>query len=132
MNDIDPEKMAEYRRTAQKRRAAERAALLAWREEALQLADRATAVLREQFGATEVFLFGSLAHEIDPDSPNSHLPIHTRSDLDLAAWGIPEKAYLRAVSRLLDLSDHISIDLVRLEEATPAMQQRIQQQGKRL
>lgn len=126
MTTISPEKMAEYRQAAKRRALAERKALLAWREQALALAQEATAVLREQFGATEVILFGSLAR---PIRDGHALPIHAHSDIDLAARGITENAYLRAVSRLLDLSDTTSIDLVRLEEAPPTLQQRIQQQG---
>ena len=121
---ITPAQMAVYRRTAAERQAAERRALLEWRERALALAHEAAAVLRQQFGAEQVFLFGSLTCEV-----GEVMPVHAHSDVDLAAWGIAENEYLRAVACLLDLGGEIDIDLVRLEEATPQMQETIAGQG---
>lgn len=121
---IPPHKMAEYRHTAQQRQAAERRALLEWRKRALDVADEAAAVLRQQFGADQVILFGSLAREVVET-----MPIHAHSDVDLAAWGIAEKEYLRAVACLLDLGGEIDIDLVRMEEATPRVREAVVDQG---
>ncbi len=60
-------------------------------------------VLREQFGATRVVVFGSLA---DKDR-------YTRwSDIDLAAWGIPPERFYEAIDTLNDLSKDIKVDLV--------------------
>lgn len=67
-----------------------------------------------------MILFGSLARDVQ---------LHAHSDVDLAAWGIAEADYLRAVSALLDLSGPITIDLVRMEETTPAVRQAIETDG---
>ena len=104
---VSPEKMAEYRRTAQKRQATavakldERFAL--GQTIARELAD----LLRADFGAEQVFLFGSLT---DRDL------FHTRSDIDLAAWGIAEGRYLAAVAAVTGHQTAFSVDLVRLVE----------------
>ncbi len=81
-------------------------------------------MLRQQFGAEQIRLFGSLAREV-----GETMPIHAHSDVDLAAWGIAEKEYLRAVACLLDLGGEIAIDLVRMEEATPRVQETVASQG---
>ena len=108
-------------REAARRRAARRArAREARREEALVLARRAAAVLRAEFGAKRVVLFGSA---LNPRW------FHERSDVDLAAWGIPWDCYLRAVARCLDLDPAICVDLVRAEEASPGLLQRIEDEG---
>lgn len=73
------------------------------RAEALSEARRVAAMLRERFGATEVFAFGSI---VDTG------PFDDRSDIDLAASGIAVAEYFRAwadaaalASRELDLID---------------------------
>lgn len=104
---IEPEKMARYRATARQRAAREQAALAQRYAHAWETARSAAALLKEQFGASQVLVFGSLVH------PQR---FHTRSDIDLAAWGIDERLYLRAVSALLDLDPEFSFDLVRMEE----------------
>ena len=123
---IEPAKMTLYRETARRREAQRRRDLLAWRERARRLADEAAALLRHRFDVHEVILFGSVAREVDDQSP---LPVHAYSDLDLAVWGLAEKEYLRAVSCLLDLGGPIDIDLARLEEASPRLRQIVETEG---
>ena len=60
---------------------------------ALASAHQAAAVLKEH-GATKVVLFGSLARKTD---------FERRSDIDLAAWGIPSKLFFVAGARVMDL-----------------------------
>jgi uncharacterized protein len=117
---MDPAKMAEYRQTARRREAERRQELIARRRQSLALAREAAALLRRDFGASKVVLFGSLARNAS---------LHARSDVDLAAWGLAEKDYLRAVGSLLDLGGAITIDLVRIEESTLAMRQTIEAEG---
>ncbi len=117
---IPPEKMAQYRETARRRREQRRQEMERRRQRALALAHRAADLLRAQFGATRVVLFGSLAHGA---------PFHEHSDVDLAAWGIDARDYLRAVARLLDLDPDIPIDLVRAEEARPSILETIEEEG---
>ena len=58
-------------------------------ERAWSVARAAATVLRQQFSATRVVAFGSLARR-DWFTP--------WSDIDLAAWGIPPGAFYRAVT----------------------------------
>lgn len=116
--------MVQYRLTARQRLAEERRRLLERREQSLALARQAAVLLRQQFGVSRVVLFGSLARPAA-----GHMPIHGRSDIDLAVWGLAEADYLRAVSRLLDLGGPIDIDLVRIEEAAPRLRQVIEAEG---
>ncbi len=77
MTGVTPEQMAIYREGARRRRLREQQKLARRRERALALARRAAALLREDFGAERVMLFGSLAREGVFD---------TRSDVDLAVY----------------------------------------------
>lgn len=56
---IPPEKMAVYRATAQRREQERRALVEARRERALALAQTASQLLKQEFGAARVVLFGS-------------------------------------------------------------------------
>ena len=105
---ISPEKMAVYRATARKKAAHRKAALDVRHNHAWETAHIAARMLREDFDAQKVVVFGSLLNR---------RRFHERSDIDLAAWGIPERRYLRAVCQLLDLDPEFSFDLVRMEEA---------------
>jgi len=67
-------------------------------------------MLRDQFGAVRVAVFGSL---LRPDM------FHERSDMDLAVWGTDERPYFRAVGRLQALDATIAVDLVAVESAPP-------------
>ncbi len=89
-------------------------------DRAWSLARRAAVVLREQFGARQVALFGSLAR--------GDL-FHYRSDVDLATWGLDEAVYYRAVSQLLSLDPAIEVDLVIAETAPAALRAVIHAEG---
>ncbi len=115
--------MAEYRATARRRDQARRAARAARRTRALELAQAAAALLREQFGATRVVLFGSATRE---DA------FWERSDIDLAAWGIPREDYFTAVARLQELSGEFSVDLVEGDHCRPAIAEAIAAEGRAL
>jgi uncharacterized protein len=71
--------------------------------------------------ATEVWLFGSLAHG----------RIHERSDVDLAAGGIPDERYFEALARVSAIVGE-PVDLVPLESASPSLRHRILTRGIRL
>jgi predicted nucleotidyltransferase len=118
--NISPEKMAEYRAGARKREAESQAALDERFELAWQLARQGADILRRQFGATKVVVFGSLVNR---------QRFFERSDIDLAVWGIPEHLYLHALGRLLDLTTDFSVDLVRVEEAREHMSRSIETEG---
>jgi predicted nucleotidyltransferase len=81
----------------------------------------AVRVLRENYGASRIWLFGSVATgEVDE-----------RSDLDLAVEGISSQSYFNALSELLRNLGH-AIDLVRVEEAPPMLLERIRLEGREL
>ncbi len=105
---IGPEEMARYRAGALARERARQQAADERRAAAWLLARRAAQLLREQFGAQRVVVFGSLAHGAW---------FHERSDIDLAAAGIPAEAFWRAGAALDHLDTAFSFDLVALESA---------------
>ncbi len=117
---ITPEQMAGYREGYRRRREQRQQALAARRAQAWQVARAAAALLKEQFGAAQVAVFGSL---LRPEK------FYERSDVDLAVWGLDEREYFKAVSRLLDLDPEISVDLVEIEFATPHLRAAIEQEG---
>jgi len=80
----------------------------------------AAQLLREEFGATRVIAFGSLAHGawFEP-----------RSDIDLAVEGVPVEAFWRAWCALDRLGSTVEIDLVAIESAPERLRDEIAQQG---
>lgn len=103
---ITPQDMVRYQATARRRAAKRRQAIEARRQAAWEIAKRAAALLKSDYGVSRVVLFGSLSRDE---------PFSFHSDIDLAVWGLDERVYYRAVSRLLDLDPSVSIDLLRAE-----------------
>jgi len=118
--EITPEQMAVYQATARRRRRQKAQALAARHQRAWQVARAGAQLLKEQFGAKRVVIFGSV---LFPEK------FHVRSDVDLAVWGLPERLYYRAVSRLLSLDPGISVDLVEAELALPELLATIEREG---
>lgn len=118
--DVTPEQMAVYRATARRRIRRRQQEIARRRERAWAVARSAARLLKEEYGARRVMLFGSLAR---------NEPLHPRSDVDLVAWGLDEKLYYRAVSRLLDLDATIKVDLIMAEEAPPALLEAVEREG---
>lgn len=119
MTHLTPEKLAVYQASARARQLQKRHQLVLRQQQGLQMAHQAARLLKEQFGAARVVLFGSL---LDCDR------MHSRSDVDLAVWGLHEQDYLQAVAQLLDLSD-FSVDLIEAEHAPPKLLKAIQASG---
>jgi uncharacterized protein len=117
---ISPEKMAQYRQTARRRQAAETARLDERFQQGHAVARQLADLLRHDFGAERVVLFGSL---VDREL------FHARSDIDLAAWGIPERCYLAAVGAVTSFTTAFSVDLARMEEASERLTQVVEQEG---
>jgi uncharacterized protein len=117
---ITSEKMAQYRQTARRRREAEKARL----DERFQLgqaiAHQLADLLRRDFGAKRVVLFGSLT--------DRNL-FHQRSDIDLAAWGIPEQHCLKAVAAVTGFTTAFQVDLARMEEASERLSVAVSEEG---
>jgi uncharacterized protein len=90
------------------------------RQKAWQLARQAAQLLREEFGASRVVVFGSLTREHS----------FTRwSDIDIAAWGIAAPDSFRAVGALMDLDEEIAVNLVDIATARPPLLATIEQDG---
>lgn len=117
---VTEDDMAIYRATARRRWAQEQQEMSQRRERAWALARQASSLLREQFNASRVMVFGSLVR--------SGL-FHLRSDVDLAVWGLDERVYYRAVSQLLSLDPSIEVDLVIAEEAPATLRAVIEEEG---
>jgi predicted nucleotidyltransferase len=117
---LSAEQIMAYRAGAQQRARQRDQALAARLARAWRIARQCAQLLSEHFGATQVVAFGSLVR------PGK---FHAHSDIDLAVWGLNERLYYRAVSRLLDIDPTFSIDLVEVEFAAPCLRQTIEQEG---
>jgi uncharacterized protein len=117
---IPPEKMRQYRETAQRRQAAAVARLDERFQLGRQIAQELADLLRAEFGAERVVLFGSLT---------DRALFHERSDIDLAAWGIPERRYLTAVAAVTAFHTAFLVDLARMEEATERLKTVVAAEG---
>jgi predicted nucleotidyltransferase len=89
-------------------------------ERAWRVARAAAKVLREQYGATRVVAFGSLAYR---DA------FTLWSDIDLAAWGISPGIFYRAVAVVTGLSPEFKVDLVAPEDCQSTLRHVIEQEG---
>ena len=104
-----------HRRVVQRRLQLERNKQLAW-----SAARRAAQLLRDQFGATRVVVFGSLVYE---DC------FTIWSDVDIAAWGIAPEQTFRAIGEVHDLTNEIECNLIDVASCRSAILQTIEQKG---
>jgi len=123
--DLSPEELKKYhpREAVRRRRAKTRTEVTKRRRRACAVALKAAKLLKTQFGATEVILFGSLARR-------GSFTLY--SDIDLAERGIPSEYYLSAMEAVLYLDAEFKIDLVEIETCSPAMRENIEKDGKPL
>jgi predicted nucleotidyltransferase len=77
-------------------------------------------MLREQYGARKVVIFGSLA---------TRQWFTPWSDIDLAAWSIPADRFYSAVAAVISLSPAFKVDLVDPAECLPHLRQAIDREG---
>ncbi|HAC65288.1 MAG TPA: DNA polymerase subunit beta [Cyanothece sp. UBA12306] len=85
--------------------------------EALKIAQKCINILKDDFGATEVILFGSLRGDS---------PWHEKSDLDLAVKGLSEEQLWQAYGTIEKIVPHwLKFDLVSLEEVPDYIRDRI-------
>lgn len=115
---LSPEELKEYRirldEHFQNRKVDEALLQRAW-----YTAHRIAAMLYDDFGATQVAVFGSLAQRNW---------FSKWSDIDIAVWGIPSEKYFRASSRASDISGLFKVDLVDYENCKGVFRERIQKQ----
>ena len=116
--DLSPEELEKYSKRLgqhlQNRKVDEALLQRAW-----QTAHKIAAMLYEDFGATQVAVFGSLAGEKS---------FAKWSDIDIAVWGIPSEMYFRASSKASDISGLFKVDLVEYEKCKGIFRERIQKQ----
>ena len=116
--DLSPEALAEYSRRLdqqfQNRQVDEAVLHRAW-----HTVHRIASMLYEDFEATQVAVFGSLA---EPEVFSKW------SDIDIAVWGIPNDKYFRASSIASDISGLFKVDLVDFESCKGLFRERIQSQ----
>jgi predicted nucleotidyltransferase len=110
------EQLKTYIISAKKREQTRLAKLEERRQRGLMLAKEAARLLKTQFGATKVILFGSLLTN----------KFHENSDIDLAVSGLTENRYFQAVGCLLGLGE-FKFDLVEIAQARPEIRQAIAQ-----
>jgi len=103
--------------------SAEHTTLSKRRRRAIVTARKAAELLRTEFGAKKVFVFGSLARRGGFTS---------WSDIDIAAKGIPPKRFYEAVGVIAGLSAEFKIDLIDIESSSDSMRRTIEAEGKSL
>ncbi|MDE0085779.1 MAG: hypothetical protein OXU23_08730 [Candidatus Poribacteria bacterium] len=118
MKDLSPEELKEYRlrldEQFQNRKVDEALLQRAW-----HTAHRIAAMLYDDFGATQVAVFGSLAGQ----------DLFSKwSDIDIAVWGISNDKFLRASSIISDISGLFKVDVVDFESCKGLLRERIQSQ----
>ena len=116
--DLSPEELKGYRlrldEQFQNRKVDEALLQRAW-----HTAHRIAAMLYEDFRATQVAVFGSLAGKNW---------FSKRSDIDIAVWGVSDDEYFLAVSKAMDISGLFKVDLVDFESTKGLFRERIQSQ----
>ena len=115
-----PEQIEVYAATLRARTAETARRRRERREKAWTTARQAAEILRAQFGAIRVWVFGSLAE-------GDHFTEH--SDIDMAATGLTPALHLEALGRLLRLSPDFEFDLVDLESCPDGLRRAVQQFG---
>jgi len=89
-------------------------------ERARQVARDTSQLLRKQFSASRVLIFGSLLHR------SWFTPW---SDIDLAVWGIPKERFFAAVSAVINISEEFKIDIVDPETCRTSLLNTIEEKG---
>jgi predicted nucleotidyltransferase len=89
---------------------------------ALENAGRAAQILISEYGAKEVYLFGSLIHEENFSS---------RSDIDLAVTGLEPSYFYDAIGHILQEIE-FDLNLISLETCKPSLRDRVLKEGRLL
>jgi len=117
---LSEQEMAIYRAAAERQHAQEAKELVLRRERAWERARQAATLLKQNFGAERVAVFGSL---LRPDCFNRW------SDVDIAAWGINLRDTFRAIGAVMDLGEDIEINLVDMNTCRDTLRHTIEVEG---
>jgi predicted nucleotidyltransferase len=122
ISQITPDERSTYHLRAmveQRKAAAAGEASVRWGE-AGRVARQAAMVLKQQFTARRVVLFGSVTR-VERFTP--------WSDIDLAVWGVPPERFYAAVAAVTSLSAEIGVDLVDSERCGATLLAAIERDG---
>lgn len=89
-------------------------------QKAWELAKEAASILKENFNAKKVVVFGSLTRRSW---------FNQWSDIDLAVWGIPDHRFYAAVGLVTGLSKEFKIDLVDAKSCSNSLRRAIKNEG---
>ncbi len=117
---LTPQEIASYRSAAQREWQKNEVKRKQREKYAWKLAELAAVLLKKQFKATKVMLFGSLVR-------NDCFTLW--SDIDIAAWGISPDKTLQAMEAVRDLDEMIEVNLVDVETSTPSLRANIEREG---
>lgn len=118
--DLTPEQIANYRFHALRRRQQQQPEIEERREKAWRAARDAARLLKEEFNAARVVVFGSLARGSG---------FNPWSDVDIAAWGLAEEDTFRAIGAIMDMETDVPVNLVDVETARPSLLSAIEREG---
>jgi len=121
--ELSPDSLKKYRplEAMRRRKIAMSADLSKRRRRATFTARKAAELLRREFGANKVIVFGSLAR---------HGSFTLWSDIDIAARGISPARFFEAVGAITGMSSEFKIDLLDLESCPSTMRESIEKDGK--
>lgn len=120
--DMSPESL-ERSRSRRQRRSTAKGLDEPLLQRAWHTAHRVAVMLYEDFGATQVAVFGSLAEKER---------FSKWSDIDIAVWGIPAEKYLRAMTEAENISRLFKVDLLDFESCSGRFRERITSQAIRI
>ena len=112
--------LTEYRATALRRMEYEQQELARREKSAWEVAGRAAALLKEQFGARRVVVYGSLVHKGC---------FTLWSDIDIAVWGISPSDTFRAMSAVMGIGKQIEVNMVDVNACRPSLLLVIERDG---
>ena len=117
MSKITPEQLVSCRKHLERRWKSRKVdeSLLA---RAWQVVSEIATLLYDEFGATQVAVFGSLTEPIS---------FTKSSDIDIAVWGLSDKTHSKAHDKVLDMRTGFKIDLINFDMIKGFFRERVQQ-----
>ncbi len=119
LNQITPEELASCRKQLERRWNSRKVDEILL-ERAWQVAYEVATLLYDEFGATQVVVFGSLAEPIS---------FTKSSDIDIAVWGLSDKAHSEANNKVMDIGTGFKIDLINFDTTKGLFRERVLQQA---